>query len=456
MKHLRTYREEALVVLLLAVALVAYRWASVQYLADPNDAKSWPNQYDLRSEAESIFFTVLKMVVYCLAAWMGLRVVMPRAYWYLKNEVYQRFDTMEHKDKLSTSMRMFCMLLLALALLALSGCSTTLAAQSHTTSGVREAVVASAMADVGVREATGNNDGTRIEQYLQHVGQRKGASWCAAFVCYHLSINGVSNPRSAWSPALVGRLAGVVWTNRKAVRAPLPADVFGIWYANLGRVGHVGLVTGVDGRYITTVEGNTSGGGSRDGDGVYVRRRELRKVHAISNYINDENPATRGVRQHGARRMPQPATNGGDNHLGNHGTRDHQGGTRYRADRTSGQRTRNGGHAAVRHTGAPGHGARGEQAGERARVERGEPGHENARAARGGAVRHSGAEGAAVGHVDAGEQGNYHGHQGDRGEISDPNLGMVASRGRSGIGREGRLATAAEALHAHLNTPNHV
>lgn len=455
MKHLRTYREEAITVLLLAVALVAYRWMSINWLADAKDAKTWPNQYDLRSEVESIFFTVMKMVVYCLAAWMGLRVVMPRAYWYLKSEVYQRFDAMEHKDKLSTSIRMFCILLLALALLALSGCTTTLAAQSHTTSGVREAVVASATADIGVREATGSNDGTRIEEYLAHVGQRKGASWCAAFVCYHLSKCHVANPRSAWSPALVGRLAGVVWTNRKAVRAPLPADVFGIWYANIGRVGHVGFVTGVDGRYITTVEGNTSDGGSRNGDGVYARRRELRKVHAISNYINDENPAPRGVRQHGARRMPQPATNGGNDHLGDHGTRDHQGGARHHADRASGQCQRNSGHAALRYAGATGHGSGAEQASERAALERAQPGQPGARTARGGDVRYGGAEGAAVGHVHAREQGNDHGDQGDRGEVSDPNLGMVAFGSRSGIGREGRVAAVAEALRARLST-NHV
>lgn len=453
MKHLRTYREEALVVLLLALVLVAYRWASIQWLADPNNEKSWPNQYDLRSEAETYFFTVLKFVGYCLAAWMGLRVVMPKAYFFLKSEVYQHFDKMEHKDKLTTSLRMFCMLLLALALLALSGCTTTLAAQSHTTSGVREAVVASAMADVGVREATGNNDGKRIEEYLSHVGQKRGSAWCAAFVCFHLSANGVSNPRSAWSPALVGRMAGVVWTNRKAVRAPLPADVFGIWYPKLERVGHVGFVTGLDGRYITTVEGNTSGGGSRDGDGVYARRRELRKVHAISNYIDDEDHAS-AVRRTGARQLPQQAAYGGDNHHANHGARNHKGVARHNAAHLGRLGKGDSGHA-VRYGDAPGHGVREEQPGQSAHVERAQPEDGGARTARRSDVRHGGAEGATVGHVHQGAQGHNDDGQGDHHQNENPNVGVVAFGRRSAAGLEGCVAAAPEAVRAHLNNPNH-
>src|SRR5690606_39153725 len=81
--------------------------------------------------------------------------------------------------------------------------------------------------------------------------------------------------------------ADQVWTPRKASRSPRPGDVFSIYFPSLGRVGHVGLVASFDGRYINTIEGNPSGPGSREGDGVYARRRELSKVHAITNYIHD-------------------------------------------------------------------------------------------------------------------------------------------------------------------------
>ena len=41
----------------------------------------------------------------------------------------------------------------------------------------------------------------------------------------------------------------------------------------MGRVAHVGLVEKSEGDWLVTIEGNTNGGGSRDGDGVYRRRR---------------------------------------------------------------------------------------------------------------------------------------------------------------------------------------
>ena len=35
---------------------------------------------------------------------------------------------------------------------------------------------------IGVREATGKNDGKQVEQYLKAVKLNKGYAWCAAFV----------------------------------------------------------------------------------------------------------------------------------------------------------------------------------------------------------------------------------------------------------------------------------
>ena len=58
------------------------------------------------------------------------------------------------------------------------------------------------------------------------------------------------------------------------------------YYPNLGRVGHVGFLekTDMDG-YFITIEGNTNGAGSREGDGVYKKKRDPNKVNAVSRYI---------------------------------------------------------------------------------------------------------------------------------------------------------------------------
>lgn len=281
MKELKRYKEELAVIGLLSLVLLAIRWVS---------ATIWPTtgQYDLAAQTETVFFVVLRLVIYSLAAWMGLRVVAPRAYMHLKHELLDGFDKLPVRDKDSVALRFYAFLFFGLIGLALAGAPT-----QPPLSVARTCVVDAAMSDVGVREATGRNDGPEVERYLAHVGLGKGYAWCAAFVSYHLDGCGVKNPKSAWSPAFASA-ADRVWQPRKAARSPLPGDVFSIYYANLKRVGHVGLVTGMDGRYILTVEGNTSGPGSREGDGVYARKRELAKVYAVTSYASKDTPGHLG------------------------------------------------------------------------------------------------------------------------------------------------------------------
>ena len=290
MRELMRYKQEFTALLLVSVALLLVRWVS---------ATAWPStgQYDLAAQTETVVWTLLRMVIYTLCAWIGLRVVMPKGYQHMKHGIVDSFETLTNDQKTTLSTRMFAILFFGLVMLAMSGCSASAA-----TLDARACVVDNALADVGVLEATGKNDGPEVEKYLKHVHLGKGYAWCAAFVCYHLSGCEVSNPRSAWSPKVEsgGRR---VWSPRKAVRPPLPGDVFSVYYSNLGRVGHVGFVTGLDGAYINTVEGNTSGPGSRDGDGVYARRRQLSKLYSITNYINDDAHIDRTGPSTGAARM---------------------------------------------------------------------------------------------------------------------------------------------------------
>ncbi|MBK6894691.1 MAG: CHAP domain-containing protein [Flavobacteriales bacterium] len=276
MKNLRTYKEELVAITLISLLLLLVRWLGRTY---------WPTtgQYDLAAETDTVFYATVPSEIYTTSAWLALRVVLPKGYRYLKSDVYNGFDKMTGDQKMSLSMRTFAMLLLSLVLLAMSACNTASAAAPYRQ---RDCVVSTAQDAVGVREATGHNDGPEVEEYLAFVHLKKGAPWCAAFVSYHLSACGVRNPSTGWSPAFSG-VSARVWTPRKASRMPMPGDVFSLYFESLGRVGHVGIVTGFDGRYITTVEGNTSEPGSRDGDGVYARRRQLSKVYAITNYIQD-------------------------------------------------------------------------------------------------------------------------------------------------------------------------
>lgn len=61
-------------------------------------------------------------------------------------------------------------------------------------------------------------------------------------------------------------------------------DVGALYYSNLGRIGHTFMIRGEDKDYFLSVEGNTSSGGSRDGDGVYLRKRLKKSVYCVSRW----------------------------------------------------------------------------------------------------------------------------------------------------------------------------
>jgi len=152
-----------------------------------------------------------------------------------------------------------------------------------------QTVLAEAERWINERERPRNsNRGVAIDFFLYHaIGDRDrphawkpyklgiiGAPWCAAFV------------------STVGRLAiGKAWPLEQTVRCtalgkeavkkgilherPEVGDLVLLYYANLGRYGHVGFVKEVNDDTITTIEGNTCPDGSREGHGVFERPRAV-------------------------------------------------------------------------------------------------------------------------------------------------------------------------------------
>ena len=137
-----------------------------------------------------------------------------------------------------------------------------------------------AKSQIGVREATGNNDGKQVEAYLAYTGNKKGEPWCASFVSWVFGQAGFNQPRSAWSPALFPQL--------RQVKTAKPAVVFGIYFPTKGRIAHVGLVEKQQGDWLYTIEGNTNLAGSREGDGVYRRLRHSRTIKVYANWLTDK------------------------------------------------------------------------------------------------------------------------------------------------------------------------
>lgn len=137
--------------------------------------------------------------------------------------------------------------------------------------------------EVGVLEVGGNNRGSRIGEYLAATGLGQGYAYCAAFICWGFDQCDVPNPHSAWSPTVA--MYNVVYTRGDE---HLPANngllVAGLYYKTLGRIGHVlKIVEFRDGEAIT-IEGNTNGAGSREGDGVHRKVRPTWALYKISDY----------------------------------------------------------------------------------------------------------------------------------------------------------------------------
>lgn len=148
---------------------------------------------------------------------------------------------------------------------------------------LRAKVALTYTSQVGVMETLGANDSPEIREYLKVTNVKTPAAWCAAFVAYCYTSNGVPNPKSAWSPAY--------FSPKYCINAkdspPLQADVFGVYYNNLKRIAHIGFIDRWprEGDYFITVEGNTNNNGSREGNGVYKKRRLKRSAYKIARYV---------------------------------------------------------------------------------------------------------------------------------------------------------------------------
>lgn len=137
---------------------------------------------------------------------------------------------------------------------------------------------------VGVVEF-GMNSGQQVEQYLAAAGLPAGLPWCASFVAWvYKQCGNYTIPKNPgyvpnWFPD-----DRVIWIRGHVRNPPKQGDLIGIWFQSKKRLAHIGFYDRQDQKYIYTVEGNTNEAGSREGDGVYRKKRIIRTVHSISSW----------------------------------------------------------------------------------------------------------------------------------------------------------------------------
>lgn len=127
------------------------------------------------------------------------------------------------------------------------------------TTELRKKLIEFEQSQVGIKEATGNNDGKEVEKYLKSVGLKRGDAWCAAGQSWcHIQLN-IPNPETGYSPNWFK--TNVVYKKEHIRILPFKyrgGEVVGFWVPGKGRIGHVGMAKYEDDLHVITTEFNAS------------------------------------------------------------------------------------------------------------------------------------------------------------------------------------------------------
>jgi hypothetical protein len=152
-------------------------------------------------------------------------------------------------------------------------------------------IVELATKEVGVEEIDGTNCGPRVNQYkaATNLPPDEAWPWCAAFVCWlvreAMAATGIKETARFKRPRTAGAWAFENWSlaqdattqTRKPHRADIqPGDIVVFTFS------HIGIAVGepdAEG-YVATIEGNTDAAGSREGGGVFRKRRKLSAIRS--------------------------------------------------------------------------------------------------------------------------------------------------------------------------------
>jgi peptidoglycan hydrolase-like protein with peptidoglycan-binding domain len=150
-------------------------------------------------------------------------------------------------------------------------------APGGSTADLREQAVQIAVAENGVREQPlGSNSGPRVSEYLRSTGINGPAYWCMAFVYWSFreASNRAHVPNPMLQTASCTNLYAWARPRGKLITTPQRGDIFLVRGGSDGRTHHhTGLITGLNGSRLATIEGNTNDDGSDNGIGVFARTR---------------------------------------------------------------------------------------------------------------------------------------------------------------------------------------
>lgn len=145
-----------------------------------------------------------------------------------------------------------------------------------------EAVVTSQIGQV--EKPLGSNWGQPVQTYLAHTHVGVPAAWCAAFVRYCLDSAGILSSINAYAPSAHNK-NNIVYLRGKWYKPMEPDDVFTVYFPAMGRIAHTGFAhRKINSAICETVEGNSNNNGSREGVGVFKRKRSFHSLYSISRW----------------------------------------------------------------------------------------------------------------------------------------------------------------------------
>ena len=163
-------------------------------------------------------------------------------------------------------------------------------------SAFTEALIHLATAELGVSEVNHTNCGPRVNTYKAATDLPSDQSWpwCAAFICWlvreAMQATGIPETPGFKRPRTASAFDFINWSlaqddttrtirNLSFAETILPGDIIVFQFS------HIGLATGpLDGSTFPTIEGNTDGGGSREGGAVMRKLRRADQVRAIIRF----------------------------------------------------------------------------------------------------------------------------------------------------------------------------
>jgi len=170
---------------------------------------------------------------------------------------------------------------------------------SSSSSSIGEDMVRLAKEEIGVEEVDGTNCGPRVDEYkaATWLDSDVGWPWCAAFICWLVREAIKDQDVSFKRPQTAGAWDFENWAKKqkdkgvvlyKPVGEVLNVSVDEKPYVRAGdivvfRFSHIGLAIGepTNNGFVSTIEGNTNGEGSREGGAVLEKSRRLSSIRSV-------------------------------------------------------------------------------------------------------------------------------------------------------------------------------